>query len=81
MTTTVTLQKVNGRIGITIGGGAPYYQSIFIIDVQIKSPASRCKQLFSGDEIVAINRQSVIGSGKCYAARLVSDGQVMRHLR
>eukprot|EP00117_Sycon_ciliatum_P028476 scpid88840/ scgid3318/ PRKCA-binding protein; Protein interacting with C kinase 1; Protein kinase C-alpha-binding protein len=79
MRVVVTLPRVKGRIGLTVCGGSPYYRSIFIADVHLKSEAAKCGKIWAGDEIMSVNGNSVKGSGKEYVNRLFkeSEGEIV----
>ena len=68
-------------IGISIGGGAPLCPCVYVVQVFDNTPASRDGTLESGDELVAVNGQSVKGKGKTDAARMIQQtkGEVLIH--
>lgn len=59
---TVVLPK-NGEnlIGISIGGGSPFCPCLYIVQLYDNTPAMTEGSLSCGDEIVAINNDSVKG--------------------
>ena len=58
-------------IGISIGGGAPLCPCVYVVQVFDNTPASRDGTLESGDELVAVQGQSVKGKGKTDVARMI----------
>ena len=69
---TVTLTKDSQNlIGISIGGGAPLCPCLYIVQVFDNTPAAKDGSLASGDEIVAVNGQSVKGLTKNQLAKTI----------
>jgi hypothetical protein len=69
-----TLVKDAGNlVGISIGGGAPLCQCLYIVQVFDNSPASRDGSLAAGDEIVGVNNKLVKGKTKVEVARMIQS--------
>lgn len=74
---TVTIKKdTNNLIGISIGGGAPLCPCLYIVQIFDNTAASRDGTLQSGDEIVAVNNQSVKGKTKVEVAKMIQAAKV-----
>lgn len=58
-------------IGISIGGGAPYCPCLYIVQVFDGTPAAVEGSLQSGDELTAINGNSVKGKTKVEVAKMI----------
>ena len=70
----VTLEKDGQNlIGISIGGGAPYCPCIYIVQIFDNTPAAKDGSLTAGDELVAVNQQTVKGKTKVEVARLIQS--------
>lgn len=60
-------------IGISIGGGAPYCPCLYIVQVFDGTPAALEGSLQSGDELTAINGNSVKGKTKVEVAKMIQS--------
>ncbi|KAB0796436.1 hypothetical protein PPYR_02460 [Photinus pyralis] len=70
----VTIQKdANNLIGISIGGGAPLCPCLYIVQIFDNTAAARDGTLQSGDELVAVNGQSVKGKTKVEVAKMIQS--------
>ncbi|XP_021967045.1 PRKCA-binding protein isoform X2 [Folsomia candida] len=72
-TGSVTIHKDDktNMIGISIGGGAPNCPCLYIVQIFDNTPAAKDSTLQSGDEITAVNNQSVKGKTKVEVAKLI----------
>lgn len=69
---TVVIKKdTTNLIGISIGGGAPYCPCLYIVQVFDGTPAAREGTLQSGDELLAVNGNSVKGKTKVEVAKMI----------
>ncbi|CAB3383702.1 Hypothetical predicted protein [Cloeon dipterum] len=78
----VTLSKdTNNLIGISIGGGAPLCPCLYVVQVFDNTPAAKEGSLQSGDELLAVEGQSVKGKTKGEAAKMIqaAEGKVTIH--
>ncbi|XP_059479077.1 PRKCA-binding protein-like isoform X3 [Neocloeon triangulifer] len=78
----VTLSKdANNLIGISIGGGAPLCPCLYVVQVFDNTPAAKEGSLQSGDELLAVEGQSVKGKTKGEAAKMIqaAEGKVTIH--
>ncbi|XP_063681323.1 PRKCA-binding protein-like [Bolinopsis microptera] len=76
---TVTLERgKDGMVGLTIGGGAPYCPSLYVVQVFENTPAWKEGTLKAGDELMAVNTRSLKGMTKVQAAKFIQriDGDV-----
>jgi len=64
-------KDTNNLIGISIGGGSPLCPCLYIVQVFDNTPASKDGTLASGDEITAVNGNSVKGKTKVEVARMI----------
>lgn len=73
---TVVLPK-NGEnlIGISIGGGSPFCPCLYIVQLYDNTPAMTEGSLSCGDEIVAINNDSVKGLTKTELAKQIQNAK------
>ena len=81
-TGTVKIKKDDTNlIGISIGGGAPLCPCVYVVQVFDNTPASKDGTLEAGDELLAVNSQSVKGKGKTDVARMIQQtkGDVVIH--
>lgn len=69
-------KDANNLIGISIGGGAPLCPCLYIVQIFDNTAASRDGTLQSGDEIVAVNNQSVKGKTKVEVAKMIQAAKV-----
>lgn len=60
-------------IGISIGGGSPYCPCIYVVQVFDNTPAFKDGSLESGDEITAINGNSVKNKSKVEVAKMIQS--------
>ncbi|XP_018336132.1 PRKCA-binding protein isoform X2 [Agrilus planipennis] len=68
----VTIKKdPNNLIGISIGGGAPLCPCLYIVQIFDNTAAARDGTLQAGDELVAVNCQSVKGKTKVEVAKMI----------
>lgn len=73
----VTIKKdSNNLIGISIGGGAPLCPCLYIVQIFDNTAASRDGTLQSGDELTAVNGQSVKGKTKVEVAKMIQAAKV-----
>uniref|UniRef100_A0A1I8B203 PRKCA-binding protein n=1 Tax=Meloidogyne hapla TaxID=6305 RepID=A0A1I8B203_MELHA len=68
-------KDTKGRIGIAIGGGAPICPCLYIVQIFENTPAKKNALIGLGDEIVAINGESVRGFDKSEVASLIKEAQ------
>lgn len=76
---TVSLERgKDGMVGLTIGGGAPYCPSLYIVQVFENTPAWSEGTLKAGDELIAVNGRGLKGMTKVQAAKFIQriDGNV-----
>jgi C-terminal processing protease CtpA/Prc len=72
----VELEKdAKGQVGIAIGGGAPNCPCLYIVQIFDNSPAKKNGLIAMGDELVAINGESVKGAEKTQVAELIRQTQ------
>ncbi|XP_003746968.1 PRKCA-binding protein [Galendromus occidentalis] len=70
----VTLRKDdNNLIGISIGGGAPLCQCLYVVQVFDNTPAAKDGTLQSGDEIVAVSGKTTKGKTKVEVAKMIQS--------
>lgn len=75
----VTIKKdSNNLIGISIGGGAPLCPCLYIVQIFDNTAASRDGTLQSGDELTAVNGQSVKGKTKVEVAKMIQAAKVKK---
>lgn len=75
----VTIKKdSNNLIGISIGGGAPLCPCLYIVQIFDNTAASRDGTLQSGDELTAVNGQSVKGKTKIDVAKMIQAAKVKK---
>lgn len=68
----VILEKTSdNKIGIIIGGGAPYCPCLYVISVTKEKPAAIEGSIEAGDEIIEINQISVEGMTKHGVADMI----------
>lgn len=81
-TGSVTIHKDDktNMIGISIGGGAPNCPCLYIVQIFDNTPAAKDGTLQSGDEITAVNNQSVKGKTKVEVAKLIQSVKVFNEL-
>jgi len=60
-----------GHVGIAIGGGSPNCPCLYIVQIFENSPAKKNSLIGLGDEIVAINGESVKGFEKSAVAAFI----------
>lgn len=73
----VTIRKdSNNLIGISIGGGAPLCPCLYIVQIFDNTAASRDGTLQSGDELTAVNGQTVKGKTKVEVAKMIQAAKV-----
>ena len=71
----IEIEKDNkGRIGIAIGGGAPNCPCLYIVQIFENTPAKNTL-IGLGDEIVAVNSESVRGFEKAEVASLIKEAE------
>ncbi|KAF2893402.1 hypothetical protein ILUMI_12796 [Ignelater luminosus] len=63
----------NNLIGISIGGGAPLCPCLYIVQIFDNTAAAKDGTLQSGDELVAVNGQSVKGKTKVEVAKMIQS--------
>ncbi|KAF5298992.1 hypothetical protein FQA39_LY11624 [Lamprigera yunnana] len=72
----VTIKKDNNNlIGISIGGGSPLCPCLYIVQIFDNTAAARDGTLQSGDELVAVNGQSVKGKTKVEVAKMIQTAK------
>ncbi|XP_035233115.1 PRKCA-binding protein-like isoform X2 [Stegodyphus dumicola] len=70
----VTLNKdEKNLIGISIGGGAPLCPCLYIVQVSENGPVATDGTLQCGDEITAVNGESVKGKSKVEVAKMIKS--------
>lgn len=62
-----------GHIGVSIGGGAPYCPSLYVVQVFDGGVVAKDGRLHAGDEIVAVNGASVRGMEKGKVAKMIKE--------
>ncbi|GFV69676.1 PRKCA-binding protein [Trichonephila clavipes] len=68
----VTLQKDDRNlIGISIGGGAPLCPCLYVVQVSENGPVANDGTLQCGDEITAVNGETVKGKSKVEVAKMI----------
>lgn len=73
----VTIKKdANNLIGISIGGGAPLCPCLYIVQIFDNTAASKDGTLQSGDELIAVNSQTVKGKTKVEVAKMIQSAKV-----
>lgn len=72
----VIKKDANNLIGISIGGGAPLCPCLYIVQIFDNTAAARDGTLQSGDELVAVNGQSVKGKTKVEVAKMIQSAKV-----
>lgn len=73
----VAIKKdANNLIGISIGGGAPLCPCLYIVQVFDNTAACKDGTLQAGDELVAINGNSVKGKTKVEVAKMIQAAKV-----
>lgn len=73
----ITIKKdSNNLIGISIGGGAPLCPCLYIVQIFDNTAASKDGTLQSGDELTAVNHQSVKGKTKVEVAKMIQAVKV-----
>lgn len=64
-----------GQIGIAIGGGSPICPCLYVVQIFENTPAKKNKLIGLGDEILAVNGESVKGLEKAEVASLIKQSQ------
>lgn len=75
----ITIKKdENNLIGISIGGGTPLCPCLYIVQIFDNTPAAKDGTLQSGDELIAVNGQTVKGKSKVEVAKMIqtAEGEV-----
>lgn len=68
----VVIEKDSSNlIGISIGGGAPFCPCLYIVQVFDNTPAAQDGTLEAGDELVAVNGESLKGKTKVEVAKMI----------
>lgn len=79
MSTTSGIVKIvkdeGNLIGISISGGYPHCPLLFIIQIFDNTPTSRSGILEAGDEIVAVNGETVKGKTKKEVAKMIQESE------
>lgn len=65
----------SGLVGISIGGGAPHCPCLYIIQIFDNSAADKDGTLQPGDEITAVNGQSIKNCTRSQAAKAIQDSK------
>lgn len=74
----ITLKKDDRNlIGISIGGGAPLCPCLYVVQVSENGPVSSDGTLQCGDEITAVNGETVKGKSKVEVAKMIKSVKVM----
>eukprot|EP00123_Amoebidium_parasiticum_P013273 comp21868_c2_seq1/m.31277 comp21868_c2_seq1/g.31277 ORF comp21868_c2_seq1/g.31277 comp21868_c2_seq1/m.31277 type:complete len:423 (-) comp21868_c2_seq1:79-1347(-) len=76
---TVELRKANNTLGLSVGGGAPLCPCLYVARIYPGEPASQQHLLEVGDELVAVNGQSLSGMSRDQAAEVMRQaGNIVR---
>ncbi|XP_015920690.1 PRKCA-binding protein isoform X1 [Parasteatoda tepidariorum] len=68
----INLQKDDKNlIGISIGGGAPFCPCLYLVQISENGPVAKDGTLECGDEITAINGETVKGKSKVEVAKMI----------
>ena len=77
----VALQKdEKNLIGISIGGGAPLCPCLYIVQISENGSVAADGTLECGDEITAVNGESVKGKSKVEVAKMIKSVKVFTGL-
>ena len=66
----------NNMIGISIGGGAPFCPSLYVVQVFHRTPAADDGSLCPGDELVEVNGTNLQGLTRRETAKLIQETKV-----
>jgi C-terminal processing protease CtpA/Prc len=77
----VLVKGKNNMIGISIGGGAPFCPSLYVVQVFHRTPAADDGSMCPGDELVEVNGTSLQGLTRRETAKLIQEAKVSYTLR